>query len=600
MIGTCFRNVVLRLVPCVLLLLLSPIELLSPPNRRPVRWSLVIVSRILTAISAAIICTAELVQLIVSDGMETHAAIVTLTPFLLMLSHLWSAFLLLRAKKRSFVRCGVVWIFVAVSAVFSAFDVYFMLALHEQEPSFRYYTSLIFLPVILVLLLLCSIADSPVIEKEERCSPRDLASFPSRFTFSWVNRIAFDGWRKVLDIDDLHPLVDADRTEFLSQKLGRNLKVSGGVTRALFRTFGLDLLHAAVFKCCMDWSDFMTPLLLRWLLSFASDQSQPHWHGYVIACLMLCSTMTYNIAQNTYFDLTNMLGIRIRTALMTCIYKKALTISNSARRQRTVGEIVNLMSVDADRFRPLLEFLHISWAAFIQISIAIFLLYQELGYSALAGVLVLLLVMPFNTMVSTRMEKSQKKQMKRKDERVKSMNEILNGMKVIKLYAWEQAFMDIVLKLRTLEIKHIRRIAYFNALFSFMWVITPILVSFCTFAVYILSDSSHVLNPAKVFFCLTIFNILRIPLINLPYLMSHLVACYVALKRLNMYFSSPDLTEYVTRDPDDENYVTIRNALISWSEESAKNEFHLDVDMSVAKGSLVAIVGGVGSGKTIE
>ena len=605
LLGTCFRDVFLRLVPCAVLFLLSPIEYFAQPRRRPVKWSLVNILRILLTVTASLIHLAEFIVILVADDLGNNAPVVTYTPVLVMVSYLWSGYLLMRAKQRGFVRSGVIWIFVTISTIFAAINFYSLL--DSDSISSNDYPSLVFFPTSVILLLFCSIADNPVVLKDDAISPRDLASFPSYFTFSWVNRLAYTGWKGVLQFDHLHAIVDRNKTRHLGELLRSNLirkqedgtEESRGVTKALLQTFKGDLLYCAIFKCCMDWSDFITPLLLRWLLSYVMDKKEPHWHGYVIASLMLMSTATYNISQNIYFDLTAVLGIRCRTALMTCIYKKALTLSNSVRRDRTVGEIVNLMSVDADRFRPLLDFLHISWAAFIQITIAIFLLYQELGYSAFAGVLVLLLVMPFNTVVSTRMESSQKKQMKRKDERVKSMNEILNGMKVIKLYAWEEAYMSMILKLRKLEMKHIRRIAYFNSLFTFMWTVTPVLVSFFTFAVFVMSDSSNVLDPSKVFFCLTIFNILRMPLTNLPYLMSHLVATFVALKRLNSFFSAPDLKKYVSHHDDENTVVSIDHAVLSWNENhDASGCFQLDINMNVHAGSLVAVVGVVGSGKS--
>lgn len=48
-----------------------------------------------------------------------------------------------------------------------------------------------------------------------------------------------------------------------------------------------------------------------------------------------------------------MVGYRVRTALISAIYRKALTISNAAKRNTTVGEIVNLMAVDAQRYTHL-------------------------------------------------------------------------------------------------------------------------------------------------------------------------------------------------------------------------------------------------------
>lgn len=67
--------------------------------------------------------------------------------------------------------------------------------------------------------------------------------------------------------------------------------------------------------------------------------------------------------------------------------------------------------------------------------------------------------------------------MKDKDSRIKLMNEVLNGIKVLKLYAWELAFKDKVSKIRESELKVLRKSAYLGAMSTFTWVCTPFLVS---------------------------------------------------------------------------------------------------------------------------
>ena len=66
--------------------------------------------------------------------------------------------------------------------------------------------------------------------------------------------------------------------------------------------------------------------------------------------------------------------------------------------------------------------------------------------------------------------------MKQKDERFKVMNEILAGMKVIKLYAWEPSFEDQVLNYRGNELYNIKYANYINAFGSMCWLLSPYLV----------------------------------------------------------------------------------------------------------------------------
>ena len=171
-------------------------------------------------------------------------------------------------------------------------------------------------------------------------------------------------------------------------------------------------------------------------------------------------------------------GLRIRTALISAIYRKALVMSNSARKESTVGEIVNLMAVDAQRFMDLTTYINMLWSAPLQISLALYFLWQILGPSVLAGLGIMIILIPVNGVIANKVKSLQIKQMKNKDERVKLMNEVLSGIKVLKLYAWEPSFEQQILKIRDKEVKVLKEAAYLNAGTSFIWSCAPFLVTY--------------------------------------------------------------------------------------------------------------------------
>lgn len=152
-------------------------------------------------------------------------------------------------------------------------------------------------------------------------------------------------------------------------------------------------------------------------------------------------------------------------------------MSNTARKESTVGEIVNLMAVDAQRFMDLVTYLNMIWSAPLQIGLAIYFLWGILGPSVLAGLAVMIILIPVNGVIANKAKNLQIKQMKNKDERVKLMNEVLNGIKVLKLYAWEPSFEQQVLKIRDKEVHVLKQAAYLNAGTSFIWSCAPFLVS---------------------------------------------------------------------------------------------------------------------------
>lgn len=377
-------------------------------------------------------------------------------------------------------------------------------------------------------------------------------------------------------------------------------------------------------------------LIFRLFIDFIKESStnEPVWHGYFIAALFFIVSTVQSLMLNYYFYVMFIIGMRVRTVLISAIYRKALTLSNTARKITTTGEIVNLMSVDAQRFVDLLPFLNLIWSSPLQILLTIYFLWMELGASVLAGLAVMILMIPLNGFISSYQRKLQTKQMKKKDERIKVINEILNGIRVIKLYAWEIPFIRKVSSIRKNEIEYMKKNGYLHASTSFLWTCSPFFVSFVTFAIYVFSSKDNILDPKKAFVSLSLFNLLRFPMSMLPMMISMLISASVSITRLNRFLNSSELENYVERNsilPDDA-IISIENGKFSWGDtdetvntdikqksktkvkdnkddaneepllndqSKKKNELILQsINLKIQKGSLVAIVGHVGSGKS--
>lgn len=236
-----------------------------------------------------------------------------------------------------------------------------------------------------------------------------------------------------------------------------------------------------------------------------------------------------------------LVGFRIRSALISAIYRKALKVSSSAKRDTTVGEIVNLMAVDAQRFFELISYLHLLWSSPLVMGVAIFLLWQQLGPSVLAGLAVMILMFPLNAYIAVKLRTYQVKQMIKKDHRVKLMNEILSGMRVLKLYAWEPSFEQTIQGVRDEEMVILRQTAMFNAGTFFVWSMAPFLVTLASFATYVLVDENNVLDPGTAFVSLALFNILRMPMAMFPMMISLAMQAWVSVTRINKFMNTEEL-----------------------------------------------------------
>ncbi|XP_014276421.1 multidrug resistance-associated protein 1 isoform X1 [Halyomorpha halys] len=461
--------------------------------------------------------------------------------------------------------------------------------------------------------------------------PETSASFPSRLTFSWFNSLAYLGFKRPLVRSDLWTMKHQDMASEIfpifdkhwcdtvkknnktykddSAKFSKSVNsvdISGtGKTKskpssilpALIKAFGPTFLFGASLKLVQDLLVFISPELLKYLISFVANPEEPQWRGYFYAAILLVVATLQTLLLSQYFNIMMMIGLRIRTALTSAIYRKALKLSNAARKESTLGEIVNLMSVDAERFKELVVYLNMIWSAPLQITLALVFLWRTLGPCVLAGLAVMIIMIPINGFIANKVKDLQLKQMKNKDERVKMMNEILSGIKVLKLYAWEPSFEQRVLKIREKEIKVLKQSAYLNATTSFIWSCAPFLVSLVTFTTYVLIDENNVLDSSKAFVSLSLFNILRFPLSMLPMMISNAIQTSVSVKRINKFMNSEELDpEAVRHDDKDEDPLLMENGTFSWS--AGEEPILHDLSLRVKPGSLVAVVGAVGSGKS--
>ena len=164
----------------------------------------------------------------------------------------------------------------------------------------------------------------------------------------------------------------------------------------------------------------------------------------------------------------------------------------------SVGETINLMAIDTQRFVDLTGNISQIWSSPLMIILCQYFLWQYLGPSSLAGLLLMVITIPVDTIIAKKLKKLQIANMKNKDERIKIMNEILDGVKIVKLYAWEPSFVQKVVEIRDKELHTFRWIAYLQAILTFIFSATPflgkkLLIDF-VYTMYILIFSFYYIN----------------------------------------------------------------------------------------------------------
>ncbi|KAI1393759.1 P-loop containing nucleoside triphosphate hydrolase protein [Hypoxylon trugodes] len=449
-------------------------------------------------------------------------------------------------------------------------------------------------------------------EEGEEC-PVEYATVFSRLTFSWMTRMMKHGYKQYLTEEDLWGLSPNDKTSSTGQRFERaweyqlKHKKRPSLWIALFRAYGTPYLIASIFKVITDMAAFTQPQLLRYLISFVKSygegkEPQPPIKGAAIALAMFFVAVVQTSTIHQYFQLAFVTGMRIKSGLVSSIYKKSLKLSNEGRSTKTTGDIVNYMAVDAQRLQDLTQFAQQLWSAPFQITICMISLYQLVGWSMLSGIGVMLIMIPINGFIARLMKTLQKTQMKNKDARSRLIAEIINNMKSIKLYAWSTAFMNKLNYVRNdLELKNLRKIGASQAFANFTWSTTPFFVSCSTFAVFVWTHDIP-LTTDIVFPALALFNLLTFPLAILPMVITSIIEASVAVGRLTEYLTAeevqPDaVITSVAAEERGEDSVVIRNATFSWNRHESKTVLK-DINLSSRKGELTCVVGRVGAGKS--
>ncbi|TRY63252.1 hypothetical protein TCAL_05777 [Tigriopus californicus] len=451
-----------------------------------------------------------------------------------------------------------------------------------------------------LIIVLYSLTETQVVG-----CPQNRASFISYLTLSWLNDLIRQGFRAPLTQEQL-PKVDPgldsslNELDFLNnwnKEFARNGQVN--IWRVLFRTHWKALALAMFLYLIHHGLHFVNPLMLKLILNHLQTPDEETWKGVLFASVTFITSILFTILFNIPNQLMTGLAVKLRNGLVTAIYKKSLRLSNEARQEFSSGEIINFSSVDSQLILECVPYVEHLIADPLLVIVTMTFLYLELGPAALAGVVFLFLLVPFNTYGNRKIEKCQDILLKNKDERMKITSETLNGIQLIKMYCWEIPFMNKIKGYRNIEVDTLQSTAKLYALSNCTFSSSPVFASLLIFVLYVALDpANHVLNPEKIFVSISLLSILRIPLELFPIVLFDTIRIGVSIRRIGKFLNAEELDEeavgYQTEDP--KNAIEIKDGSFAWSKDG---DFSLETGtVSILKGSLVAIVGKVGCGKS--
>uniref|UniRef100_A0A3B4U370 Cystic fibrosis transmembrane conductance regulator n=1 Tax=Seriola dumerili TaxID=41447 RepID=A0A3B4U370_SERDU len=375
------------------------------------------------------------------------------------------------------------------------------------------------------------------------------------------------------------------------------------LTRGIIRCFWKPYAVLGFFTLIEEVIKVIQPVILGKMIQYFENYNPDdktalyETLGYA-AALSIC-TIGLAVLHHLYFYHVQRTGMKIRVAMCHMIYKKALCLSSSAMGKTTTGQIVNLLSNDVNRFDDVTIFLHFLWVGPLQAAAVVGLLWMEIGPSCLAGMVVLMFLMPVQTLFGRLFSKFRSKTAALTDSRIRTMNEVVSGMRIIKMYAWEKPFAALVSEVRRKEISKIMKSSYLRGLNMASFFCASKIIVFITFTLYVLLGNT--ISASRVFVTVSLYSAVRLTVtLFFPNAIEKLFETRVSIRRIQEFLMLDEITKSGAALPQDEkNDVSVEiQELFCYWDKSLDAPSLQNISFSLNSNQLLAVIGPVGAGKS--
>ncbi|KAG0255528.1 hypothetical protein DFQ27_006214 [Actinomortierella ambigua] len=430
-------------------------------------------------------------------------------------------------------------------------------------------------------------------------SPEPYSNFFARITFFWIFPLLNKGRKKALRMDDIwslhpkmlsYPLFLTSRARIdADEAIAREKQRAAGIDptskpypvrllHVLAYTIGWIYASAAIPRLLWIAAHYSKPIIFSSLIGFVGshsaastenpDESEPAWKGYGLVLAVFCSSLLAGLFDAQFQNICFQASIRARGVLIGLIYRKALRLS-STTKQEGIGAIVNHISSDVDKVLELFLLMHTVWSAFIEMAVGLVLLYQQIKYAMFSSLAILVSTIFLVGLVAPHTGKALGAVLKENDSRIKLVNELVNHIKSIKLYAWERFFVNNISDARLRQLNALRRFWYIVTVQATILNVAPNFSQFAALATYAaIATKEAPLDIQRIFTAITLLQMIDSPLSVLSGSLSQVFNGLVCYRRLQSFLESEEINdENVSNHPNaDDSHIAyeIKDGTFGW------------------------------------
>ncbi|MXQ98866.1 hypothetical protein E5288_WYG002119 [Bos mutus] len=364
------------------------------------------------------------------------------------------------------------------------------------------------------------------VSPEVKTNALQKANFCSRLFVWWLNPLFKIGHKRKLEPDDMYSVLPEDRSQHLGEELqghwdqevkrAQKDAQEPSLMKAVIKCYWKSYLIWGMFTFLEEGTRVVQPIFLGKMISYVENSNSVALHeAYSYAAGLSACVLLWAVLHHLYFYHMQHVGMRLRVAVCHMIYRKvsvawnhgALRLSSSAMGKTTTGQIVNLLSNDVNRFDQVTMFLHYLWVGPLQAVAVTALLWMEIGISCLAGMVVLIILLLLQSCFGKLFSSLRSKTAALTDKRIRTMSEVITGIRTIKMNAWEKSFIDLITRLRSKEISKILKSSYLRGMNSASFFTVSKIMIFVTFITNELLD--NLISASQVFVVVMLFEALR-------------------------------------------------------------------------------------------
>ncbi|KAJ7459165.1 P-loop containing nucleoside triphosphate hydrolase protein [Mycena galericulata] len=390
--------------------------------------------------------------------------------------------------------------------------------------------------------------------------------------------------------------------------------------RFLLVSNSLDLILDIVLELWGAFVGFVPPYALKEILAALADPTPESrstaYYWTLVTFIAHLSFAQVDLIQSWH---TRRCYERTRGQLFCTLHYKSLVRQEMSGKINTqkgdesevdnanLGKIVNLMQGDSYAVSQRFWEFSAIFASPIRLVIALTFLYQILGWSALSGVVVVLLAYVVNYPLARYNIHVTRHSWKAKDSRMEKVNELLQNIRFLKFFGWEYHWSNTASKARENELSWRIKENIVDTIISFIWTWIPSATALTSFLCYTLIAGQR-LTVSKAFTSLALFSQLQEPMTALPGQFFALLHAYVSMQRIEAFLEEDEVPTWASTLTASElessrHGIGFSNATFEWQvppqSPSVSTRFQLGpLDVTFPEGKLTLVSGATGSGKT--